>query len=188
MNDVSIEDIVRTNNLKSKSDLNVGQKLRIPNAAPIKPVVPLYQNRKWKYIIIHHSATDQGNALLFNVAHKKRGFWNGLGYHFVIDNGTVGKIDGQVEVSPRWIKQQNGAHCKAGNMNSRGIGICIVGDFTDSKVSRKQMDSLVYVVNLLKSFYRIPKQNIMGHRQVPGAKTECPGKTFPWTEFITQVR
>ena len=36
-------------------------------------------------------------------SHSARGFWNGLGYHFLIDNGTLGKGDGQIEMSPRWI-------------------------------------------------------------------------------------
>ena len=59
-----------------------------------------------------NTATDEGNALSLFTIHKRRGFTD-LGYHFVIDNGTSGKGKGQIEVSPRWIKQRNGAHCKA---------------------------------------------------------------------------
>jgi len=183
MYDVSVDSIIRTNGLNTRGDINKGQKLVIPKAAPWKPVIALYRSNKWKYIIIHHSATDYGSALAFDKAHLNRGFWNGLGYHFVIDNGTNGKADGQIEVSPRWIKQQNGAHCKAGNMNSRAIGICIVGDYTTDHLSSQQMDSLVYLVKKLKDYYNIPNRNIMGHGQVPGASTECPGRSFPWNEF-----
>ncbi len=45
--------------------------------------------------------------------HRKRGFDRGLGYDFVIDNGTNTRVDGQIEASPRWIKQMEGAHCDA---------------------------------------------------------------------------
>lgn len=188
MYDVSIEDIVRINDLRSRTELEIGQRLLIPNAAPIRPVVPLYRSSKWKYIIIHHSATDEGSAMYFNTVHHIRGFWKGLGYHFVIDNGTKGKLDGQIEVAPRWLKQQDGSHCKAAGMNRKGIGICLVGNFSKETVTEEQMKSLVYLVNLLRDYYNIPVENILGHGQVSGARTECPGKGFPWKEFYKRIK
>jgi N-acetyl-anhydromuramyl-L-alanine amidase AmpD len=172
--------------LRDPRDLKIGQRLRIPAAAPVRPVIPLYRSRKWKYIIIHHSATDEGNALDFYKAHRGRG-WDTIGYHFVIDNGTGGKQDGQIEPTPRWTKQMDGAHCKAGGMNSVGIGICLVGNFNEDKVSQKQMDSLVCLVNTLRANYKISSANTVGHGKVTGAKTDCPGKKFPWSEFYARI-
>ena len=183
MYDVGINDITRANNLNTSKKIKMGQRLNIPAAAGIKPVITLYTSQKWKYIIIHHSATDVGNALCFHGSHKRRGFDNGLGYHFVISNGTKGKQTGQIEVSPRWIKQQNGAHCKASDMNYKGIGICLVGNFNKNWVSQEQMNALIYLVNTLRKNYKIPLKNIMGHGQVPKARTDCPGKNFPWVKF-----
>ncbi|HPM42358.1 MAG TPA: N-acetylmuramoyl-L-alanine amidase [Candidatus Omnitrophota bacterium] len=188
MYNVNPDDIMRANNLRTPQELATGQKIVIPGAgtsAP-RPVISLYPSDNWKYIIIHHSATDEGNALDFNKAHNVRGF-QGIGYHFVIDNGTKGKSDGQIEVSPRWTKQQKGAHCLASGMNHRGIGICLVGNFSQDSVSEKQMDSLVYLVGTLKSYYKIPDRNIMGHGQVYGARTECPGKYFSWRKFFQRL-
>jgi N-acetylmuramoyl-L-alanine amidase len=179
---ISIVDILKANNLRKGTQLEIGQRLIIPNAATTKSVIPLYQSRKWEYIIIHHSATDVGDADYFNRLHRKRG-WDGIGYDFVIDNGTNGKQDGAIEVSYRWINQENGAHCHAAEMNSRGIGVCLVGNFSKEQVSEKQMSSLVYLVNILKKYYRVSSGHILGHGRVPGAKTECPGKYFPWAEF-----
>jgi N-acetyl-anhydromuramyl-L-alanine amidase AmpD len=68
-------------------------------------------------------------------------------------------------------------------MNYKGIGICLVGNFNQERVSQKQLDSRAYLVNILREYYKIPIKNIVGHRQVNGAKTECPGKYFPWEEF-----
>jgi len=186
MYDVKIEDIMRANNLNKPKELEMGQRLLIPQAAPIRPVIALYRSNKWRYIIIHHSATDEGNAFDFDKLHKRKG-WEGIGYDFVIDNGTNGKADGQIEVSPRWIKQEDGAHCRASDMNSKGIGICLVGNFSKERVSEKQMASLVYLVNILRKYYKIPQNHIMGHGQVSGAKTECPGKYFPWREFYNKL-
>ncbi len=186
MYDVPMSAIVDANRLSSAEKLEMGQQLVVPKAAPLRPVIALFPSSKWKYIIIHHSATDDGNAYSLFALHKKRGF-DGLGYDFIIDNGTAGKGDGQIEVSPRWIKQTDGAHCKAGGMNHQGIGICLVGNFSKEHVSRKQMDSLIYLVNVLRKYYRIGGSNILGHSQVPGASTECPGKLFPWKEFRSRL-
>jgi N-acetylmuramoyl-L-alanine amidase len=186
MYDVSIEDIMRANDLKSKEQLDRGQRLLIPHAAPLRPVIALYPSSKWKYIIIHHSATDSGNANSLYDLHNRRGF-DGLGYDFIIDNGTGSKQDGQIEVSGRWVKQIDGAHCLAGGMNHQGIGICLVGNFSREKLSAKQMDSLLFLVNLLRDYYKIPRSHILGHGQVPGAATECPGLRFPWSEFNSKL-
>ncbi|MFH1411909.1 MAG: N-acetylmuramoyl-L-alanine amidase [Candidatus Omnitrophota bacterium] len=182
MYDVDEEVIRKVNKIKNVRDLDIGEKLYIPGACPRKNIVTLYPNDKWEYIIIHHSATDKGNSMQFDRVHLQKG-WKGVGYHFIIDNGTLGKDDGQIETSPRWIKQTDGAHCKAGKMNEKGIGICLVGNFSEERVSEKQMGSLAYLVKELKRFYKIPAKNIMGHGQVSGAKTECPGKKFPWEQL-----
>lgn len=185
---VTINDIMRVNKLQDRNTLEMGQRLFIPQAMPASPVITLYPSNKWKYIIIHHSATDVGSALKFHRAHKSRGFSRGLGYHFVIDNGSSDKPDGYIETSPRWIKQQDGAHCKAAGMNHMGIGICLVGDFTGEYVSEAQLTSLVYLVNRLRKYYGIALKNIMGHGQVPGATTECPGKRFPWSRLFSELK
>jgi len=184
---VSGADIARANCLSTQNPvLKKGRRLIIPNAAPVTPVVSLYPNTKWKYIIVHHSGTEMGNSLSFDTYHLSRG-WNGIGYHFVIDNGTDSKHDGQIEVSPRWLKQLNGSHCKADGMNERAIGVCLVGNFNRDFVSPKQMEALVYLVKTLKAYYKIPDDHILGHRMVRGATTDCPGKHFPWREFKARL-
>ena len=134
--------------------------------------------RPWRYVVIHHSATDGGNAGVFDEAHRGRG-WDELGYHFVIDNGNGGP-DGQVEVGSRWRSQKWGAHCRTpGNeYNLYGIGICLVGDFSESIPSEAQLASLRRLVSHLSSTYDIPPYNVIGHCDAPGASTECPGRAF----------
>jgi len=173
--------------MRKNTPLKIGQRIIIPHASKIKPVISLIPSKKWRYIIIHHSATDQGNSTDIHYSHLRRG-WDGAGYHFIIDNATRGKQDGQIEITPRWLKQQDGAHCKAADMNTKGIGICLIGNFSEQRLSRKQMNSLVHLVNELKYYYKIPSRNIMGHGQVYGAKTECPGKNFPWQAFIRKLK
>ncbi|MBF0252912.1 MAG: N-acetylmuramoyl-L-alanine amidase [Candidatus Omnitrophica bacterium] len=186
MYDVSIDELVRINKIKDVTDVDIGTKLKVPSAVKRKDVITLYPSNKWKYIIIHHSATDLGSSEMFNVGHLKKG-WEGVGYHFVIDNGTCGKECGQIETTPRWLEQRNGAHCKADNMNERGIGICLVGNYSEDAVPEKQLQSLAYLVNQLKKYYKIPNSNILGHGQVKDAQTECPGTKFPWRNLKTKI-
>jgi N-acetylmuramoyl-L-alanine amidase len=183
MYDVPVDKILSANGISDPHQLRVGQRLLVPSAAPLRPVIPLFYSKKWEYIVVHHSVTDEGDATSLDGIHRRRGFDRGLGYHFVIDNGTTTKIDGQIEASPRWVKQMDGAHCNVGGMNSCGIGICLVGDFTNQEPTRAQMDSLVLLVNTLRRYYKIPANHIIRHKDVPGKNTACPGDSFPWSEF-----
>ena len=187
MYDVPVDRIISTNHLTHTAVLSPGQSLTIPKASALRSIIPLYPSKKWKFIIIHHSATKEGDSLAFDQYHLKKGF-GGIGYHFVIDNGTLSKVDGEIEATPRWLKQQDGRHCKASNMNRKAIGVCLVGNFNEGKVSERQMALLVYLIDTLRHYYKIPPENIMGHGQVPGADTDCPGKNFPWQEFNSRLR
>lgn len=187
--DVDIQRIMQVNGIANQNQIKIGQKLKIPDTRGLRPVIPLYKTRPWSYLIIHHTATDIGNASFIHKAHHQRGFWDGLGYHFLIDNGTLGKLDGQIEISPRWIKQMDGAHCNASGMNQNGIGISLVGNFSEKgRVSQKQLESLVFVASVLMKHYRIPIEHVLKHGSVPGKQTECPGKYFPWSEFIARLK
>ncbi|MDD5439252.1 MAG: N-acetylmuramoyl-L-alanine amidase [Candidatus Omnitrophica bacterium] len=185
---VDVKDLMKANGISDPTQLAVGQTLKIPQAvSPRMPGICLAPSTKWRYIIIHHSATDIGSASGFNKAHLRRGFSRGIGYHFVIDNGTEGRSDGQIEVTRRWTFQRDGAHCKAGGMNHDGIGICLVGNFDRDHVSEAQMKSLVYLVKLLSEHYNISPEHIMGHSMVSGARTHCPGRKFPWGDFRSRL-
>ena len=154
----------------SNTSSHVGNYLAGPQAWGVRNPKP------WRYIVIHHSATASGSAAVFHASHKARG-WDGLGYHFVIGNGT-GSGDGVVEVGYRWRDQRTGAHTGStpGNAyNEYGIGICIVGNFSNSMPSRAQLTSLNQLVCHLQDTYNIPAHNIIGHRDAPNAATECPG-------------
>ena len=49
---------------------------------------PAQLSSRWRWIVLHHSATEAGSAARFDENHQhKRGMENGLGYHFVIRYG-----------------------------------------------------------------------------------------------------
>ncbi len=142
---------------------------------------------QWKYIVIHHSATNRGNAAMFARYHTARGMQNGLAYHFVIDNGTCGKLDGQLEIGSRWKKQLPGGHCKQQWVNESGIGICLVGNFNKGRPSARQLRTLTKLVNALMKKYNIPIKRVVGHGKIKGEQSQCPGKYFPWRDFYSDI-
>ena len=135
--------------------------------------------RNWQYIVIHHSASESGNAGQFDRYHRLQRGWNELGYHFVIGNGR-GSGDGEIEVGPRWSKQKHGAHCKTpdNRFNDFGIGVCLVGNFQDGgHPSSAQMRSLVKLVAHLRKGSNISLDRIYTHGAITH-KTACPGRNF----------
>ncbi len=185
--DVPIKRILRANRISERAILQMGQQIKIPMATDPKPVISLYPSSKWRYIIVHHSATEVGNSLAFHKAHLKRGWDRGIGYHFVVSNNSSDRKEGQIEATPRWIKQQDGAHCKASEMNTKAIGICLVGNFNNQNPSKKQLDSLNYIVKKLQDFYNIPTSRVLRHGEVHGVITDCPGHNFPWQGFKNRL-
>ncbi len=146
--------------------------------------------RPWRWIVIHHSATDTGSAAAFDRMHRAKG-WDELGYHFVINNGR-GRGDGTVEAGSRWVKQKWGAHCKTPDnaYNDFGIGICVVGHYTAALPSQAQLRSLLKLVTFLSARYNIDPGRVIGHRDAPGTKTQCPGdalRRYVHTTFRAQL-
>ena len=133
---------------------------------------------RWTTIVVHHSATPTGNARTFDKGHRDKG-WDELGYHFVIGNGSSSG-DGQVEVGSRWHTQKHGAHCKTPDnyYNDHGIGICLVGDFTRTRPTQRQLASLQRLVAFLTGQCNIPDYKVTTHGLVT-RKTLCPGRNFP---------
>ena len=197
---VSVKTIKSANNISSPRTLRIGQKIFIPMTAKqlqayhslqmlretIRQDIALRPNikrRRWKYIVLHHSATHMGNARMFNAHHKNvRHMKNGLAYHFVIDNGRKGP-DGRIEIGGRWKKQLQGGHVKSDYHNQCGIGICLVGNFEQYAPMAKQYRSMTALVQVLKEEFRISKVRIIGHRDIPKEYTLCPGKNFPMRQL-----
>jgi hypothetical protein len=152
---------------------------------------PARVEKKWTAIVVHHSATETGNSAIFDKMHREQNHWDGIGYDFVIGNGTDSG-DGEVEVTFRWKRQIAGAHCGGTPdnwANEDAVGICLVGNFDYRVPTTRQMQSLLKLVRFLKSRYKISNGSIYGHKATPGARvTDCPGNKFPIAELKWQTR
>jgi hypothetical protein len=142
--------------------------------------------RPWQFIVIHHSATTSGSVESIHRSHRSRRdgngkSWLGIGYHFVIGNGN-GMLDGEISPTFRWTQQLHGAHSGSLRHNDRGIGICLIGNFEESKPTTAQRESVTQLIQFLADRYNIRKKRIIGHHQVRA--TACPGRYFPLKEVV----
>lgn len=152
----------------------------------------LEDKKRWHGIVIHHSAVPYGSAAHEDKYHKSIG-WDGLGYHFVINNGVFengyGRADGLVEVGYRWRGQKVGSHCRQNSSsnywNEHTVGICLIGNFSEGRPTFRQMQSLAKLVRFLRTRYSIPISKIKGHGDIK--PTDCPGKYFPMARLKSMV-
>ena len=141
------------------------------------------QAGKWDSIVIVHSGTPAGSASDIASEHRELGY-DGLGFHFVIGNGSRRMGDGEVYVGYRWIDQLDGAELKGvgdGFVSSGVIEICLVGDGDRRPFTDEQLHRLAQVVVALADRLDIPKEKINLHKDLAG--TSSPGQFFPRAEF-----
>lgn len=160
---------------------------QVPEVSPVTPITrdnpwkPDTALREWKYIVLHHTASNSGDVESIHESHLKNKDkngkpWLGIGYHFVIGNGS-GMGDGEIEPTFRWKQQMQGAHAGVADYNQHGIGIVLVGNFEDESPSQAQLTSIKRLVRVLSREYDIGTSQIIGHGDVK--PTECPGNHFP---------
>jgi len=187
---VDVLDLALANGLTLDSIIHPGQRLVIPSGPVAAPRPPLpaavqqaiarapVQKGRWRYIVIHHSATTSGSPRAMDTYHRQvRRMENGLAYHFVIGNGH-GMGDGEIHVGARWRRQLPGGHLSREELNQVSLGICLVGDFNRAKPTRRQMESLEALLQALLERCALTPEAITTHKQLVPGHTECPGKLF----------
>lgn len=136
---------------------------------PLKP-------EKIKYLIIHHTATARDKTTFSAVKryHVSKG-WGDIGYHYFIT------ADGKVW--PGRSEDTIGAHARSSNMNYKSLGICLTGNFMKEVPTYEQLQSLHDLLLKLMKKYKISRENVLGHREVPKSATACPGDfLLEWIE------
>lgn len=126
---------------------------------------PLLHRYPIEFIVVHHSATPLTTSPeSIARAHRLRFQW-GLGYHHLIDRSGY-------PITGRKIQQVPAANR---GYNSVSIALCGIGDNTDP--ANRWSEPCHATMALLVAFYArtFPNALVVGHRDLPGAATECPG-------------
>lgn len=144
------------------------------------------QEQRWQAIVIHHSGSVVGSPAAIDTQHKSMSL-DGLGYHFVIGNGS-GFGDGDIHVGYRWLDQLPGAHVGGEHgewYNRNAIGICLIGDGQRRGFTDQQSRRLVQLVSSLSDRLGIPPERVYLHSDL--APTNSPGRLFPEAAFREQL-
>lgn len=124
--------------------------------------------REIKYIVIHCSATGH-NTKIENIKKywKETLGWKAPGYHFIIEaNGDITKL--QPESLP--------ANGVAG-YNSMSVHVCYIGGVDEKMkpVDNRTLAQKAALIGMIKELkIRYPKAVILGHRDFPNVKKDCP--------------
>ncbi|MEM6650983.1 MAG: N-acetylmuramoyl-L-alanine amidase [Pseudomonadota bacterium] len=148
------------------------------------------------YIVEHYTATPIEREYTYEqleADHLKRGFREG-GYHIYITRDRPGKparvIYGRDLSQPGRFEM--GAH--SSGENDQSIGICYEGGVTlaEPNIGRNTMtpaQEKLMVAEIKKLMKRFPNAVLKGHRDMPGAATQCPGfDVGPWWDRMTAIK
>ncbi len=128
-------------------------------------------------IVIHHSAGYDHPVIEdwegIRTYHKNVRGWRDIGYHYGVE-----LVNGKPMIKYGRPPFENGAH--APGYNTRSLGVCMVGDFSDSPPGNESLLVLLDLIWSLTIAFDIPADRIFGHREImrPGY-TQCPGQAFP---------
>ena len=124
-------------------------------------------------LILHHSGTTTCTPDGIHNSHVGNG-WAGIGYHYLVrKDGTIyrGRPEDTV-----------GAHAYGANNHS--IGVCFEGNYQlEAEMPAAQLAAGQALVADIKRRWGITK--VIGHKDVAGSTTDCPGKYFPLAEMIS---
>lgn len=137
---------------------------------------PIGDERKHtpKYITIHHAGVLWTNkatppTMIKNMQTwgKKEKKWPDVPYHFLIGpDGTI--YEGR---SLEYEPDTNTKYEVSGH-----IGVELMGNFEEQRMSEAQLNSLVNVTAWLAQEFKIDPPNIGGHKDAAPDQTTCPGK------------
>jgi len=162
--------------------------------------IGLPRDRKIERIYVHCSASERGTAEVIDQWHRSRR-WDGIGYHFVINNGKMtpegGLPEGFIQLG-RDVETQ-GAHVKSDNAHS--LGICVIGSYEKFSfhTGGGEVDlyrALGLLCAHLCKHLKLPVRQVLGHREVnlvPGTEhttKTCPGSRVDMDAvraFITSI-
>lgn len=140
-----------------------------------------------EFIIVHHTATAKDDTKFITIKNAHIGYgWEDIGYH----KWVSGDLDGDGILIPGRPENKVGAHTDSNKMNYRSIGAVVCGDFHSTGLNETptaaQLATLQKLLDDLRKQRGIPKERVLGHTEVPGAATDCPGSNL--LPFIVNYR
>lgn len=131
----------------------------------------LATREKTEYCVLHHAAWKKCSAADIHRIHTDERKWYGIGYHYFVGKDGIVTTGRSIETV--------GAHCEGNNYIS--VGICFEGDFEVEEMGEIQLQAGKELLKMISDIY--PGVKFMGHGNMPGQNTLCPGIKFPFKKI-----
>lgn len=141
-----------------------------------KARVPLKNPTK---IVIHHPAArwTVQRTHEYHISIE----YNGIGYNYYVQQ------NGEAFYGRSTANQEyQGAHALGRNHDT--IGVCAEGNFEIEYMQPIQYNKLLEVVVFLCKKHNLTEKDVVGHKELPGQNTACPGKNFDLNKFRADVK
>lgn len=129
-------------------------------------------------IVLHHTGSNKGSA---DVAWLRNPD-SQVSAHYVLDrDGKIYQLVGDTKRA--WHAGKAELHGVPTDVNARSIGIEIVNDGSGKTAfTEAQYKALTQLVGYLKQEYKVPADNIVGHKDVavPKGRKDDPAANFDW--------
>lgn len=133
--------------------------------------------RRPNYVIIHYTANNSCEETLQEFT--TTGGREASAHYVICKDGTVHHMLNDL------LRSHHAGESKWGNntdLNSSSVGIEIVNN-GDRPFTEEQINSLLILLARLKSAYRIPDANFLGHGDIAPTRKIDPGSKFSWKEL-----
>lgn len=133
--------------------------------------------RRPNFVIIHHTANNSCEATLQEFTTP--GGREASAHYVICKDGTVHHMLNDL------LRSHHAGESKWGNntdINSSSIGIELVNNGTQP-YTEEQLNSLAILLDRLKTAYKIPTPNFIGHGDVAPTRKADPSSKFPWKEL-----
>ncbi len=154
-------------------------------AAMAALALAFFPGSRFRYIVLHHTATDKGNYAIIRKSHLKRKMVDAA-YHLIVSNGSTDIPLGHIEPTGRYKTLSHAAATRDIKMNIQGIHICVVGNYEEGPVPENLKSPLGHAIGLIQEKYGIPDSRVLFHRDV--GQTLCPGKDITKKSLFAWIR
>jgi N-acetylmuramoyl-L-alanine amidase len=130
--------------------------------------------RRPNFVIIHYTANNSCEETLREFTTV--GGREASAHYVICKDGTIHHMLNDL------LRSHHAGESKWGNntdLNSSSIGIELVNNGTEA-YPEAQINSLLVLLERLKTSYKIPVPNFIGHADVAPARKTDPGAKFPW--------
>jgi N-acetylmuramoyl-L-alanine amidase len=141
------------------------------------------------HIVIHHSLTKDSGTVSWNAIrrfHVEQQRWNAIGYHFGVERVQDSSDAEAVEILMGRMLHETAAAVKEQTMNTRGVHVCVIGNFDEQVPLPAVWNRTVELTAFLAELLRIPTTNVQPHTLYAPYKS-CPGRNWSMERFRVDV-